>query len=84
MFNAIERRTHVKPSLPLRGTYWLPWHLPLSNHGVRLLLVRLFAPCMGLDGVFVTFFYYGFSACCGAATCNLAENLLVSTLPRRS
>lgn len=34
-FNAIECRTHVKPSLPLRGTCWLPWHLPLSNHGVR-------------------------------------------------
>ena len=39
------------------------------------LLVRLFAPFMGLDGVFVTSFYYGFSACSGAAARNLAENL---------
>ena len=74
-FNAIECRTHVKPSLPLRGTCWLPRHCRCPIMVSAHLLVRLFAPFMGLDGVFVTSFYYGFSACCGAASCNLAENL---------
>jgi len=46
-FNAIECRTHVKPSLPLRGTCWLPRHCRCPIMVSAHLLVRLFAPLHG-------------------------------------
>jgi hypothetical protein len=46
-FNAIECRTHVKPSLPLRGTCWLPRHCRCPIMVSAHLLMRLFAPLHG-------------------------------------
>ena len=74
-FNAIECRTHVKPSLPLRGTCWLPWHCrcPIMVSAYLSKTVRSIAWVWFC--VFVTSFYYGFSHVAVATPSNLAENL---------
>jgi hypothetical protein len=81
-FNAIECRTHVKPSLPLRGTCWLPRHCrcPIMVSAYLSKTVRSIAWVWIY--VFVTFFYYGFSACSGAQDAIWQEPARKSTPPR--
>jgi len=68
-FNAIECRTHVKPSLPLRGTCWLPRHCRCPIMVSAHLLVRLFAPLHGYGWRLCDLFLlwiFGVQRCCGA------------------